>query len=242
MDQAIDAVAVMIAERKPRYLITANLNYAMLVADQPQLRAVTDDAAMILADGQPIVWRSWIGGADQRLPCRVAGSDMVFRLAQRADQHGWRIYFLGAEPGVAQAAAEELKRRYPGMVVAGVHSPPYRPLSDEEAQQQLDNIRQAQPDILLVAFGQPKGEQWIHQHYRQLGVPVSIQIGASFDFAAGRVERAPRWMQRSGLEWVHRMFSDPRRLLPRYGNNFRFLVTTSAREWFDEITRVLRSR
>lgn len=238
MDQALDAVTAMIDDRVPRYVITANLNYAMLVASDPQMRSVTDDAAMILADGQPIVWRSWLAKPSQWLPGRVAGSDLLFRLAEKADQHGWRIYFLGAEPGVAQACADELKTRYPGMQVAGVHSPPYRELSSIEIERQLDDIRQSRADILLVAFGQPKGEKWIHQHSQQLGVPVSIQVGASFDFAAGRVQRAPRWMQRTGLEWVHRMLGDPRRLIPRYCGNLYFLVRTSIREWIAAVNRL----
>jgi len=231
MREAITGIGHMIADRVPRYVITANLNYAMLAAEDPQLGPVTRDAAMILADGQPIVWRSWLKGGDQSLPCRVAGSEMIFRLAQEAARQGWRIYFLGAEPGVAQACADNLCELYPGLTVAGVQSPPYKKLSPEEHERQLAQIRAARPDILLVAFGQPKGEKWIRENAAALGVPVSIQVGASFDFAAGRVKRAPLWAQRFGLEWAHRMMSDPMRLVPRYFHNGTFLATTLVREW-----------
>jgi len=237
MDSALDGIASMVAERKPRYVITANLNYAMLAAEDDSLKPITDGASMILADGQPIVWRSQLNSAEDRLPCRVAGSEMIFRLAAKAAQSGWRIYFLGAEPGIAQACADNLSARYPGMVVAGVHSPPYRKLTPAEIEQQLSDIRSAKPDILLVAFGQPKGEKWIAENYRSLGVPVSIQVGASFDFAAGRVERAPLWVQKIGFEWAHRMLGDPKRLLPRYCQNFKFLAVTVAREWIDFANR-----
>jgi len=233
MDSALDGIASMVAERTPRYVITANLNYAMLAAEDPSLEPITAGASMILADGQPIVWRSLLGAAEDRLPCRVAGSEMIFRLAERAAEHGWRIHFLGAEPGVAQACADNLAARYPGMIVAGVQSPPYRKLSPAEIEQQFADIRAAKPDILLVAFGQPKGEKWIAEHYQSLGVPVSIQVGASFDFAAGRVERAPLWVQKIGFEWAHRTLGDPKRLLPRYYRNLKFLAAKLTREWID---------
>jgi len=237
MDTALEGIAAMVADRKPRYVITANLNYAMLAAEDRSLGPITDNASMILADGQPIVWRSLLNSAEDRLPCRVAGSEMIFRLAEKAAQNGWRIYFLGAEPGVAQACADNLAARYPGMIVAGVHSPPYRKLTPAEIEQQLSDIRTAKPDILLVAFGQPKGEKWIAQHCQSLGVPVSIQVGASFDFAAGRVERAPLWVQKIGFEWAHRMLGDPKRLVPRYYQNFKFLAVTLTRQWIDFANR-----
>jgi len=231
MSEAIDAIAQMIDDRTPRYVITANLNYAMLVAEDPSLKPITDQASLILADGQPIVWRSWLSGDGKRLPCRVAGSEMIFKLAQRAASSGWSIYFLGAEPGIAHACAANLASLYPGLNIAGVQSPPYRQLTDQEIQQQFADIRQARPDILLVAFGQPKGEKWIREHYQSLGVPVSIQVGASFDFAAGRVSRAPLWLQKIGMEWAHRMLGDPKRLVPRYYRNAKFLSLTLIREW-----------
>ncbi len=237
MDSALDGIASMVADRKPRYVITANLNYAMLAAEDESLGPITDGASMILADGQPIVWRSLLNRCEDRLPCRVAGSELIFRLADRAATNGWRIYFLGAEPGVAQACADNLVARYPGMIVAGVHSPPYRKLSPAEIEQQFADIRTAKPDILLVAFGQPKGEKWIAQHYQSLGVPVSIQVGASFDFAAGRTQRAPLWVQKIGFEWAHRMLGDPKRLLPRYYRNFKFLAVTLTRQWIDFANR-----
>ncbi|HBJ38457.1 MAG TPA: glycosyltransferase [Planctomycetaceae bacterium] len=237
MDSALDAIAAMVADRTPRYAITANLNYTMLAAADPSLGPITAGASMILADGQPIVWRSLLNVAEDRLPCRVAGSEMIFRLAERAAEHGWRIYFLGAEPGVAQACADNLVARYPGMLVAGVHSPPYRKLAPAEIEQQFADIRAAKPDILLVAFGQPKGEKWIAENYQSLGVPVSIQVGASFDFAAGRIKRAPLWVQKIGCEWAHRMLGDPKRLLPRYIRNFKYLAVTMAREWIDFANR-----
>lgn len=229
MAEAIGGIGEMIAEGTPRYVITANLNYLMLADQDTELSPVTCQASMILADGQPLVWRSRLAGTCAALPERVAGSELIYRLAQEAAERGWRIFFLGGEPGVARCCADRLAALYPGLRVAGVDSPPYRPLSDDEQRQLHDRIRQSRADVLLVAFGQPKGEKWIHRHHHQLGVPVSMQVGASFDFVAGRARRAPRCLQRLGLEWLYRLASDPRRLLPRYARNAWFLLRSLVR-------------
>jgi len=232
MAQAVEGIAAMIRDRSPRYVITANLNYAMLNDADQSLRPITDGASMVLADGKPMVWRSKIG-AQTPLPERVAGSELIYELAARAAKEGWRIYFLGALPGVAQRCADVLAKAYPGMQVAGVQSPPYRKMNEEEEAAMLDHIRDSNPDILLVAFGQPKGEKWIVEHHEALGVPVSIQLGASFDFIAGTAKRAPKIWQRFGLEWAYRMSTDPLRLVPRYAANAGFLGISLVRDWRD---------
>ncbi len=219
---AVERISELIQHREPSYVVTANLNYVMLHSQSDDVKAVTADAALILADGQPIVWRSRFGY--QKLSERVAGSEMVYDLAGRASRDGWRIYFLGGEPGVAKSASENLATKFPGLQIAGVESPPFRKLSAEEQLEQDQRIRDSRADLLLVAFGQPKGELWIHENYKRLGVPVSIQLGASFDFVAGTAKRAPAFFQKLGLEWAYRMFCDPKRLIPRYRNNLRFLL------------------
>lgn len=228
LDESIDWIGQLIAKGDPEYLVTANLNFVMLAAQQPALQAISRGAAGILADGMPIVWRS--RRSQGALPERVAGSEMIYRIAERSARDGWRIYFLGAAPGIAQRCANTLAQRYPGMQIAGVDSPPFRSLTTAEEAEQEARIRDARPDLLLVAFGQPKGEQWIAARYQRLGVPVSIQLGASFDFVAGAASRAPRGWQTLGLEWAYRMLSDPRRLVPRYAENAAFLARTVAAE------------
>jgi N-acetylglucosaminyldiphosphoundecaprenol N-acetyl-beta-D-mannosaminyltransferase len=224
MDQTIQWIADLVQRGVPEYLITANLNYVMLARQDPTLECVTDGAAGILADGMPIVLRS--RGTKQPLPERVAGSELIYRLAEKASQRGWRIFFLGGAPGVAQQCAETLALQYPGLQIAGVHSPPFRNLSLDEQQTIVSRIEDAGTDILLVAFGQPKGERWIAEYHRQTGAAVSIQLGASFDFVAGKATRAPKVWQRAGMEWAYRMMGDPRRLVPRYASNAAFLVKT----------------
>jgi N-acetylglucosaminyldiphosphoundecaprenol N-acetyl-beta-D-mannosaminyltransferase len=160
---------------------------------------------------------------------------MIYDLAHRASLNEWGIYFLGGEPGVAQACADKLAELYPGLRIAGVESPPFRQLTADEQAEQDQRIRASNAQILLVAFGQPKGELWIHQHYKRLGVPVSIQLGASFDFVAGTATRAPAIFQRLGLEWAYRMCSDPKRLVPRYTANAIFLMRSLIQDWKSKV-------
>ncbi|MCO8121422.1 WecB/TagA/CpsF family glycosyltransferase [Stieleria sp. TO1_6] len=231
--QAVDRIEALVRRGTPSYVITANLNYVMLHHQQDDLREITESADLILADGQPIVWRSKFG--QLKLPQRVAGSEMIYDLAARASRNGWGIYFLGGQPGVAQRCAVQLKKEYPGMRIAGIESPPFRELTPQEQLDQDRRIQNSGAALLLVAFGQPKGERWIHQHYKRLRVPVSIQLGASFDFVAGNATRAPAWLGRLGCEWAYRMCSDPKRLVPRYWSNAKFLSRALVNDWIQQV-------
>ncbi|MBX7105262.1 MAG: WecB/TagA/CpsF family glycosyltransferase [Gemmataceae bacterium] len=218
--EAVDAVENMVSAGRANFIVTANLHYAMLSAGDARLRDNNERAALVLADGMPLVWASrW---RPVTLPERVTGSDLLPLLCARAAERGWGVYFLGAAPGVAAEAAKNLTARFPGLRVVGIESPPFRALSKEEQDAQREAIRAARPAILFVAFGQPKGEYWVAENYEQLGVPCVMQIGASLDFAAGRVTRAPRWLQKIGMEWLYRFGTDPWRLGKRYLANAVF--------------------
>jgi N-acetylglucosaminyldiphosphoundecaprenol N-acetyl-beta-D-mannosaminyltransferase len=226
--EAVEAVAELVEVGQPSFFITANAHYAMLTHEDPGLHAVNAQAAFVLADGAPLVWASrW-----KRLPLpeRVAGSDLIFDLCAWAARDGHSIFLLGGASGVASEAAEALSRRFPGLRIVGTEAPPFRELTAEEHAALLERIRAARPDLLFVAFGQPKGESWIAHHLQALGVPVCVQVGASLDFVAGRVSRAPRRLQRLGLEWAYRMWLEPTRLAPRYARNARFLLGMIARD------------
>ena len=222
MTDVIDRADRIIATRQCEYFITANLNYLMLSADHDDLATVNSGADLTIADGFPIVLRSWFNRI--RLPGRVAGSDMIVELARLSASKGHRIYFLGGAPGVAQKAANKLQSMFPSLQIAGCAAPPFRALSQSEQTELFAEIRGSQADILLVAFGQPKGERWIHEHYQTLGVPLSIQLGASFDFLAGTAKRAPKFWQWTGCEWLYRTLHEPKRLAPRYFGNIAFLI------------------
>jgi N-acetylglucosaminyldiphosphoundecaprenol N-acetyl-beta-D-mannosaminyltransferase len=222
MAQTVELAERVIQNGRSEYFITANLNYLMLTEQHPRLAEVNQRCLAVLADGNPIVWRSRF--TKTSLPERVAGSDLIVELSRLAADKKYRIFFLGAAPGVAQKAAERLRSQFPNLQIAGCYAPPFRALSRAEHESIIETIRASRADILLVAFGQPKGEFWIYDNLNSLGVPLSIQLGASFDFLAGTARRAPPIWQRIGCEWMYRALSDPRRLAPRYALNIAFLI------------------
>jgi N-acetylglucosaminyldiphosphoundecaprenol N-acetyl-beta-D-mannosaminyltransferase len=212
----------MIASRRPHYVATANVDFLVQARGDVELRRILLEADLVLCDGTPLVWASrWLGN---RLRERVAGSDLVPALIRDASENGHRIFLLGAGPGVAAEAASRLQNQYPSLNICGHYSPPYSGLLEMDHEEAAARIREAKPDLLLVSFGCPKQEKWIAMHYRSLGVPVVIGVGASLDFLANRVRRAPAWMRQSGLEWGYRLLQEPRRLFRRYANDLMRFV------------------
>ena len=224
-EETVDEVDRLIAAREPNFFITANLHYAMLSHRLPALAAVNRDTAFLVADGFPLLLAARL--RRRPLPQRVTGSDLIYALCQRAAIKGHRVFFLGGAAGVADAAASELVRRYPGLTIAGVEVPPFRPPTADENARLCERIADAGTDLLMVALGQPKGELWLWENREALKVPAAVQLGASFDFVAGRVKRAPRWIQRLNLEWAYRMAGEPRRLAPRYAQDMLFLARSA---------------
>jgi len=224
--RTLDLVDELVERREPSFFITANLHYAALSARHRQLKEVNNRAAFIVADGMPMVWYSRLIG--RGLPQRVAGADLIFMLSRRAAQQGHSLFLLGGGPGVAEQAADTLTTAYPGLRIVGIESPILGRMTEQEHDHLIWKIRTARPDLLFVAFGQPKGELWLAENYRSLGVPACVQLGASFDFAAGRIPRAPRWAQRLGAEWLYRISQQPKRLIPRYSADALFLAKSLA--------------
>ena len=229
-EETLDEVDRLIGRGQPAYFITANLHYAMLADRDRRLQDINERAAFIVADGMPMVWRSRLKGP--RLPERVTGSDLIFLLSHRAAERGHRVFLLGGGPGVADKAAENLCQMFPGLEIVGIESPMIDNLSDSAHASLVERIRQARPDLLLIAFGQPKGEKWMAEYCTALGVPACVQLGASFDFAAGRVARAPRWTHKIGAEWLYRIWREPRRMIPRYSADALFLLKAVLRDLF----------
>jgi N-acetylglucosaminyldiphosphoundecaprenol N-acetyl-beta-D-mannosaminyltransferase len=219
VSEAIGRIDGMIASRQPHYVVTANVDFCIQALEDIELRRIFCEAHLVLCDGTPLVWASRLFG--NPLPERVAGADLVPLLMQRAAKKGHRIFFLGGGPQVTQEAVQRLQSQYPELVIAGHYSPPFRPLLDMNHEEISERIRAAQPDLLLVSFGCPKAEKWMAMHYRALGVPVCIGVGGTIDFLAGRLRRAPAWMQRVGAEWLYRLAQEPRRLWSRYARDFR---------------------
>jgi len=197
MSETLDWIDQLIAQRRPAYLVTANLDFAAQASEDVELQRILVEAELVLCDGTPLVWASRLTGKPLRE--RVAGSDLVPRLAAHAEKMGYRIFLLGGEISSLEGAAKNLKLQFPGLPEVRYYSPPFAPLHEFDNQLILREIQQAKPDILLVAFGCPKQEKWIYLHYRKLGVPCCIGVGATIDFLAGKVSRAPAWVARTGM-------------------------------------------
>lgn len=207
MDQSITAIECFIAERTPHHVVTADASMAVTARSDSELHDIVEHADLITPDGAGILWASRLLGFP--LQHKVSGVDMVGRLCALSAEKGYRIYFFGAGPGVAADAAARLRDLYPNTQIVGERD---GFLSREEEPSLIQEIVSARPDILLVALGIPKQEKWIHANKIRLNVPVSIGIGGSFDVYSGRVERAPLWMQRRGLEWLHRLYKNPKKI------------------------------
>ncbi len=223
-EEVLDFVVDRARSGVPGQIVTANLDFAFQAWRDPHMHRVHLEADLVLADGMPLVWLSRLFGP--RLKERVAGSDLIFDLARTARDHGLSIYAIGGGPGVAERALRVLQERSPGLRVAGWESPPMAPLLDMDHETILRRVRSARPDILLVAFGMPKQDKWIRMHRGEWSVPVAIGVGASLDFLAGTQRRAPRWVQKIGMEWFWRMAAQPRRLARRYLTDFLYLART----------------
>ena len=185
-----------------------------------RLRDVFEHAGMIATDGMPLVWVARRRGAVAAE--RVCGPDVMLTVCDRGRALGLRHYFLGGRPGVPDELRDRLTERFPGLLVVGAESPPFRALSDEEDAALVDRINDAAPHVLWIGLGSPKQEFWAAEHEAALQAPLLLPVGAAFDFHSGNLRRAPRWMQRIGLEWLFRVAMEPRRLAGRY-------LTTNAR-------------
>jgi N-acetylglucosaminyldiphosphoundecaprenol N-acetyl-beta-D-mannosaminyltransferase len=224
---ALDWIDELVAAGKPSLVATANLDFLRVAAEDPEMQRILFDADIVMADGHPIVALSSLFGPALRE--RVTGSDLTPMLAEHAAEKGHRLFFLGGAPGGADKAARLLVERHPGLVVAGCYSPAKADVIEMDDEDILARLERARPDILLVALGAPKQEKWIHMQLPRWSVPVAIGVGGSLDFIAGAQRRAPRWLQRLGLEWLGRLAAAPRRLAGRYARDALFLARAMIR-------------
>lgn len=209
-----------------RYVVTPNVDHAVLLDENEEFRLAYQGADLVLADGHPIVWASRL--LNRPLPERVPGSELVPRLFDDFDKMGafsdsrgaLRVFLLGAADGVAGRAAERMGIQWPNVETVGFYSPPMGFEHDpRETELILERIADSKPDVVVVGLGAPKQELWVHQHCDQIEAKAALCVGATIDFLAGEKNRAPIWMQRTGVEWLHRMLSEPRRLVGRYARD-----------------------
>lgn len=213
---------------EPSYVVTANADFVAQAYKDPDLHQIVFFARRVVCDGMPLVWLSRVFNIS--LPERIAGSDLVFHLFERCAKKEKRVFFLGSDEATLGKVTEKLTRRYPGLQIAGQISPPVAPVHEWPNDAIIKELHATRPDLLLVAVGCPKQERWIYQNYRRAKVPLAIGIGASLDFISGKQVRSPKWMQKTGLEWVWRMMTDPRRLAKRYFTDFKYLLLLAFRQ------------
>lgn len=214
--EAIEIIDNLIKENnKYSYVLTPNVDHVVKIQKDKEFHKIYKEADLVLADGMPIVWVSKI--LKRPLKEKVSGSDLFPKLCGYASEKGYSVFFLGGLEGVAQKAAEVLKEQYPKLNVVGTYCPPFGFENDDiENQKIIQKIKESKPSIIFVGVGAPKQEKWIYNNIHKYQVPVSLGIGASFDFVAGTAKRAPVWMQNIGLEWFYRFINEPRRMFKRY--------------------------
>lgn len=215
MDEALKRIDKLVIERKPSYVVTPNVDHIVKLDSDKKFREVYEDADLILTDGMPLIWISKLKGTP--IKEKVSGSDLFPKVCELSARNGYRVFLLGAAEGIAEKAAKNLQNKYKGLRIVGTYSPKYGFEKDKKEIDKISSIiKLAKPDILAVGLGAPKQEKFIHEFKDKLEVPVSLAIGASIDFEAGNVERAPKWMQNNGLEWMYRLYKEPKRMYKRY--------------------------
>ncbi|EOU1829552.1 WecB/TagA/CpsF family glycosyltransferase [Clostridium perfringens] len=215
MDEAIDKAEELIIKKKPSYVVTPNVDHIVKLETDKEFQDVYKNADLILTDGMPLIWISKMKG--NPIKEKISGSDFFPKLCERASEKGYSLFLLGAAEGVAAKAAKNLKEKYNGLNIVGTYSPSYGfEKKDEEIKEIIKMVNSVKPDILAVGLGAPKQEKFLYKYRNDLSVPISLAIGASIDFEAGNINRAPRWMQNWGLEWFYRLCKEPKRMFKRY--------------------------
>jgi N-acetylglucosaminyldiphosphoundecaprenol N-acetyl-beta-D-mannosaminyltransferase len=227
MDETLDRVGDFIASGQPHQHVVVNVDKLVKARRDPGLRRIINECALVNVDGMPVVWASRLLG--RPLKERVAGVDLFDALMVRAAETGWRVYLLGAEEAVVQEVRRRYEARLPRLVFAGVRNGYWKPEQEAEV---VAEIARSEPDLLFVAISSPKKEQFLGRHQARMRVPFAMGVGGTFDVAAGKVQRAPRWMQRSGLEWFFRFLQEPRRMARRYFVEDMAFLPMLLREWW----------
>ena len=215
MAETLQAIEGLVAEGKPSYVTNPNVDIVIRYNRDPEFARYYDEGALCVADGVPILWAAKFLG--NPLKEKVSGSDLVPKVCELADQKGFKLFFMGGRPGAADAAKAKLLETLHNLKVVGTYAPPFGFEKDEQELKNISRmIKDAKPDILFVGLGAPKQERWIKKYHEELGVPVCMGVGVTFEFIAGIVKRAPKWMQSIGLEWFWRLCMEPGRLWKRY--------------------------
>ncbi|WP_439443429.1 WecB/TagA/CpsF family glycosyltransferase [Listeria aquatica] len=229
MNETLDCIEAYIAQKENIQHIAVNAGKINLMSEDPELQMIANQCPLINADGQSIVWAARFLG--YKVPERVAGIDLFIRLVELAAQNKYRIFYFGAEESIVEKVVYIHQKKYPDLEIVGYRNGYF---NENQSLQIAKEIADTRPDILFVAFSSPKKEKWIYTYKDVLQVPFSMGVGGSFDVIAGKTKRAPKWMQRMGLEWLYRFMQEPRRMYTRYlKGNWLFLKKV----WFEKKQR-----
>ena len=232
LDGAVAAVARALEQKIRGYVCVTGVHGVSEAQTDPEFRSILNRSFLTTPDGMPTVWMGrWQGFRDMD---RVYGPDLMLRLCELTQTRPFTHFLYGGAPGVADELKRRLEQRFPGIKIAGTYTPPFRPLNPDEEQALIREIARLKPDLFWVGLSTPKQEKFMAQYWNKLDATLFFGVGAAFDFHAGRVRQAPRWMQRSGLEWLFRLGCDPRRLWKRYLKNNPLFVARA----FCQVTRL----
>lgn len=215
MSETVSEICRLIEEKKKSYVVAINVDVVVKMEQDSFLKKITDEADLTLVDGKPLVWiAKW---HKHPVKAKISGSDMVPELCRVAAEKGYSIFIIGGADGIAHKAKENLERNLSDINIVGTYAPPFGFEKDEIEIEKINGlITSAHPDIVIVCFGCPKQEKWIYENYQKYDGTVSVCAGATVDFLAGNVNRAPSWMSNHGVEWFYRFLQEPRRMFKRY--------------------------
>ena len=215
MDETLIAIEKMIKSGKKEYIVAINVDVVIKIEEDLYLKKITDNADMVLVDGKPLVWISKM--YKNPVKAKISGSDLVPLLCAAAAEKGYSLFIIGGKDGIAEKAKLRLEQKYPDIKIVGTYAPPFGFEKDEEELVKINSmISEKKPDLLIACFGCPKQEKWIYENYQKYDAKVSVCAGATVDFLAGNVSRAPKWMSEYGLEWFYRFLQEPKRMFKRY--------------------------
>lgn len=215
MDETINEIERMIEQKEKSYIIAINVDVVMKIEEDEDLRNITNNANMVLVDGKPLMWIAKM--KKNPIKEKISGSDLVPKLCEVSNEKGYKIFILGGKDGIAEQAKAKLEKQYKNINIVGTYAPPIGFENDEDELNIINKmINDANPDLLFACLGCPKQEKWIAKNIDKYNAIVSICAGATVDFLAGNVKRAPKWVSNCGLEWFYRFLQEPRRLFKRY--------------------------
>lgn len=215
MDETVQNIEQMIQKGQKTYVTPINVDVVMKMEKDEKLKEIIDNADIVLADGKPLIWISKL--KNNPIKEKVSGSDLVPQLCELSNRKGYTIFILGGKEGIAEIAKKNLEKEYSNIKILGTYAPPFGFENDPKEIEKINEmISLSKPDLLFACFGCPKQEKWVYDNYKKYDAKVSICAGATVDFLAGNVKRAPKWMSNVGLEWFYRFLQEPKRLFKRY--------------------------